>query len=246
MEHWNGQAAKRGAQRMQQILDARVPFSETLTYEKASGQAERLALFRNPAMLTSSVIGGGDEGSSGKNGFAFLLAQAFYVLHPKRQLMADYVRYMDHLIGDAQKPYAVSKPPLPSPGDLITEMEAPLYAQARLKDVASGETQSALLAVALALRAYRVDQGHFPDNLNELCPNYLSRIPRDSFALSGSLLYRRTRADYLLYSIGPDGVDDGGRAIVSRSGRSGELRHNVYLDRTSVLKGDIVAGVNVF
>lgn len=49
-----------------------------------------------------------------------------------------------------------------------------------------------------------------PGSLQALVPKYLQRLPSDPF--SGSLMvYRPAGTNWLLYSLGPDRVDDGGK-----------------------------------
>ena len=68
-------------------------------------------------------------------------------------------------------------------------------------------------SVALALRAYRVENGAYPTKLADLAPKYLAKLPDDPFAKSGPLGYKLTGDKYILYSIGPDGKDSGGTPI---------------------------------
>ena len=56
--------------------------------------------------------------------------------------------------------------------------------------------------VAIALAAYRVEQGSYPDNLSELCPKYFKTVPEDFFTAK-PLDYRRVEKGYILYSPGP-------------------------------------------
>ena len=66
---------------------------------------------------------------------------------------------------------------------------------------------------ALALEAYRAEHSRYPATLAELVPRYLSEIPTDPFSLDGHPLRYRSEPSgdgCLLWSIGPDGVDDGG------------------------------------
>jgi hypothetical protein len=66
------------------------------------------------------------------------------------------------------------------------------------------------LHVAFALAAYRADNGRYPDKLDDLAPKYLATIPDDLFS-GQALHYRPTEQGYLLYSVGVNGVDEGGR-----------------------------------
>jgi hypothetical protein len=67
-----------------------------------------------------------------------------------------------------------------------------------------------LLLVELAILCYRDDHGAWPDRLDELVPDYLPQVPLDP--LSGTpLVYRVTGDDYLLYSVGTDRQDNGGK-----------------------------------
>lgn len=69
--------------------------------------------------------------------------------------------------------------------------------------------QSGTLA-GLALAAYHHDHGEYPASLDELVPDYLEALPPDPFS-QGPLVYRRGEADeYVLYTVGEDGIDDGG------------------------------------
>ncbi len=61
----------------------------------------------------------------------------------------------------------------------------------------------------LAAEGYRLSNGHFPKTLDVLVPEYIEKIPQDPF--DGKPL-KMAVTDYgiLIYSIGEDGVDDGG------------------------------------
>jgi hypothetical protein len=74
------------------------------------------------------------------------------------------------------------------------------------------QTVRRLLMVELALRAFQLKNDRFPDALTELVPGYLPSVPCDSFSNS-PLVYRRDGDKYLLYSIGHDGIDDGGKRV---------------------------------
>jgi hypothetical protein len=69
-----------------------------------------------------------------------------------------------------------------------------------------------LLTVELALRCYRTDQAGIPERLDQLVPKYLRHVPTDPFG-NRPLTYRPQGTNWLLYSIGPDRVDDGGKPV---------------------------------
>lgn len=63
--------------------------------------------------------------------------------------------------------------------------------------------------LAVALAAWKLEKGTFPESLDELKSGLLEEIPPDP--LSGSpFVYKRTEEGYLLYSVGCNGVDDKG------------------------------------
>ncbi len=62
---------------------------------------------------------------------------------------------------------------------------------------------------ALAVERYRLDKGKLPEALDELVPGYMEAIPEDPFD-GKALRYRKLDRGYVVYSIGPDGKDDGG------------------------------------
>lgn len=63
--------------------------------------------------------------------------------------------------------------------------------------------------IAIALELYRREHGKLPTTLGELTPRYLPRVPADPFD-GQPLRYRLIGSRAVVYSIGTDGVDDGG------------------------------------
>ena len=78
----------------------------------------------------------------------------------------------------------------------------------------------------------------------ELTPKYLPAPALDPFSLGKPLLYRRNGSGYVLYSIGPDGKDDGGRPIDSKTPGSSNPNERYFIKPESV--GDVVAGTNIW
>jgi hypothetical protein len=69
-----------------------------------------------------------------------------------------------------------------------------------------------LLTGELAVRVYQSEQGRAPTELEQLVPKYLQRVPLDPFS-GRPIVYRPQGTNWLLYSVGEDGVDDGGKRV---------------------------------
>ena len=80
-----------------------------------------------------------------------------------------------------------------------------------------------LVAIELALRAYQSERGRPPTRLDDLVTNYLSRVPSDPFTAQ-PMVYRSQATNWLLYSVGPDGKDDGGAPAGRGSQAKGDVR----------------------
>jgi len=76
------------------------------------------------------------------------------------------------------------------------------------------------LMTELAIRAYRLKYQKLPDSIQAVVPEFLPAIPQDPFS-GGPILYRRVGESFAVYSVGPDGDDDGGR-VVTRSSSDGD------------------------
>lgn len=71
------------------------------------------------------------------------------------------------------------------------------------------EALNRLLNTDLAIRMHQRQHGHLPDSLQDLIRGILLELPLDPYS-GKPLIYRTTESGFLLYSVGPDGVDDGG------------------------------------
>jgi hypothetical protein len=67
-----------------------------------------------------------------------------------------------------------------------------------------------LAATALAVERFRIAQGRLPGGLKELTPQFLDVVPTDPFD-GTPLRYHPLAHGYIVYSVGADGRDDGGR-----------------------------------
>ncbi len=77
-----------------------------------------------------------------------------------------------------------------------------------LTETATQQRDAVLVAIALEL--YRRDHGDWPASLHELSPQYLPTVPPDRYD-GKPLKYRIVEGQPVLYSVGVDRDDDGGR-----------------------------------
>ncbi len=78
-----------------------------------------------------------------------------------------------------------------------------------LRENARSDAEVGAVALRLALMLYQREKGALPESLEALVPAYLHTMPVDPFS-GGPFLYRRVDSDYILYSVGKNGVDNGG------------------------------------
>jgi hypothetical protein len=94
-----------------------------------------------------------------------------------------------------------------------------------LSRVANAEDRSRMWGevtrLGFALAAFKADRGAYPEKLAELRPQYVAAIPIDIFS-GGEPRYRREDKGYILYSVGLNGKDDGGRGVEDQNAKMPE------------------------
>lgn len=85
--------------------------------------------------------------------------------------------------------------------------------------------------VALAVQRYRLASGKLPDTLGDLVPAYLQAVPTDPFD-GKELRYKKLEAGFVVYSIGEDLSDDGGKEMPKDS----KERRNSKWDATFIVE----------
>jgi hypothetical protein len=141
-----------------------------------------------------------------------------------------YLREMNRLVKGAEGPVEG----LPAVLDSLKEDLAQASAQynvgrilfdASLKSVPYYLRDVALLRVirtALALERYRIREGYYPERVQELVPKDLRAVAIDPF--SNQPLQTTTKAKaHVVYSVGPNRVDDGGVDEMAEMGRRGGM-----------------------
>ena len=75
------------------------------------------------------------------------------------------------------------------------------------------------LITITGLFRYKQDKGHYPENLDELVTaGYLKNLPMDYFS-DKPLVYKKTDDDFILYSYGPNCIDNDGKPDYDRKGK---------------------------
>ena len=70
---------------------------------------------------------------------------------------------------------------------------------------------------AISIKLFQLDNNKLPQSLDELVPKYLSKIPDDPFNNLAPLQYKKTEKGYMLYSLGPDRIDQSGQVLYDSS-----------------------------
>lgn len=68
--------------------------------------------------------------------------------------------------------------------------------------------------IACALERFKVGEGKYPQQLQELVPRFLEQLPRDPHGKGSTYRYSPSESRYVLYSLGQDQDDDGGRGEI--------------------------------
>jgi len=250
--HLSGPVAQAATRRLEAIRTAHVPLVDTVQEEKWGMQAGLRDAMAQPDWVNRFIMdancGWTPTLTQNPQAWAGNITWATSIqLIGKGRILTRNAHWMDEAIAQARQPYAAHPAMPPVPDDFVNQMLLSNYDNARRRESVT-DTLNALLVTTLALQAYRQDHKAYPPTLAALAPAYLKAVPPDPFALSGPLRYKLAGAKYALYSVGPDGKDDGGKAIFDATqpapgpGDRSDQRHFVQQDST----GDIVAGVNIY
>jgi|GEM_PF-685157 len=121
---------------------------------------------------------------------------AYAALPPPASLA--FTNFSEQLIDVAQRRYYI-----------LSSLLLPSYANVIVKQ-ATTDANVRLARIALAVERFRLASGILPENLNELVPQFLSAVPVDPFD-GQPLRYHRLARGFVIYSVGRDCHDDGGR-----------------------------------
>ena len=233
--------AASGARRVEKLLQTRWNLVQMLTEEKYALQSRVLNYFETDNWRSNDIF----EQES------LTLAQRAQIQTiSKERILHDIGVKHDFLIAIARLPYAQSSSKLPpafpdNPFATVFNTDGDRVRFSDARDLAGDQS----LMLRLALRAYRLKNGAYPNLLNALVPDTLNAIPADPFGNGESWRYKSSGKTYLLWSIGPDGKDNGGQPIKSTQappapGARAQLSYFEFYSAGDPVAGDYVAGKN--
>ncbi|WP_309723328.1 hypothetical protein [Armatimonas sp.] len=208
-------------ERLDALEQERWPLSETMEVEHLWSQKTIRDLSQRNLSEILPAIGAGDW--EGQNRWLALRI----LFTPKRLAAGNNDRYYTKLIVAVKQPYRKDGVSLPEPTDAINEMLLPVFAQAHFTE-AKNRTEMNLLRAQITLRLTGTPDPRFTDPFGQDQP----------------LRYKKDGAKYTLYSVGPDGDDDGGRAGVPREIALAKRERGRTLNADD--EGDLVAGINTY
>lgn len=237
LDHLNATQARAAMARMHDLIQQQVSLADMLQEEKWAMQASLLGLFNDADWRQELWImtAGGPWPDTRNAVYRWLDPHQKWVfreMKTPRQVMDAYSAVMDAMIAQARRPYADGAP-IAIANSVVERL---CWLPAKSADlVTRNEVENTMLLTAFALQAFHAEHGAYPTTLAALIPGYQS-APADPFGHPGATLkYRQRGTQYLLYSVGPNGKDDGGV----------EIRCKIYSERwhEAHYSGDIIAGI---
>ncbi len=108
---------------------------------------------------------------------------------------------------------------------VLSGLFLPALSRALVKE-AEGVATVRICATALALERFRLATDHLPKDLSELVPRFLPAVPLDPFD-GAPIRCKPLAKGYVVYSIGPDGHDDGGKEPPIGRSSSGQVPQDI-------------------
>ncbi|MBW7988938.1 MAG: hypothetical protein FVQ84_02800 [Planctomycetes bacterium] len=176
-------------------------------------------VFKNPAVLTQELVG--------KKMLPAPIIELYKALGLADRdaivyldLISDYIDTTSLLLHRRQNATDIVETKLhkASKTHILLRMFQPTYSwitRSYLRNVAQLRTAR----VALAIQRYRLDTGNLPDTLGDLVPIYIDAVPGDPFD-GRTLRYDKLETGFVVYSVGEDKRDDGGRERLPRGERN--------------------------
>ncbi len=239
-KHLNLAEIKEITHRYEMLMMKRQPIWKNIEEEKWS----------NLAILYSVPLGGNrivdyiaDHTTIPKRSNFKQITRYGILAYGKRAVVQNIAHYYDECILFAGKPYKPHAIFPAVPADPLSQAICPDVGKYKFVE-ASIETEERMQLTLLALNAYKLEHGRYPKSLFQLTPKYISEVPLDPFDFPNPLQYTLNGSNYLLYSIGPDGKDDGGIPLQDLAATNSPNSKSTKRTIEATDAGDIVAGIN--
>jgi len=207
-------------------------YTEAMAGEKAFGcqiisySEQNRRQLRNTLGLPFPLPRNLDENEALVNCLAVAIPRGWFDQN-KATIWRFYDEHLDHLIDTVHRSYSISNSVKldsawsqlsPTPYNGLAGMLLPALSKSAKKFTFTQQSLD-LTRVGIALERYRLASGHYPGTLDALTPTFLAQIPHDIIS-GGPLRYDRTEnGSFVLYSVGWNEVDDGGKVSQTQTGR---------------------------
>jgi hypothetical protein len=224
--------SRHAVRRLEDMDEHRTTPNETLTEDKWWVQAWLLDYFKDKEWQTE-ICYSTYENFSG-------MQRLDVNTESRRSAYDSFTEYADRIIAYYSKPWPkqINELPPAAPTDPIGQTIAPDIGDTVFQ-MDSTTAFDRLLETQFALHEFRLLHGSYPDALTDLVPTTITAVPIDPFTNGQPLKYKRLGVKCLLYSVGPDAVDNGGTPITLPYHPNAAF--GAHSER---LNGDIVAGID--
>lgn len=147
-----------------------------------------------------------------------LKLRAYRIFWPDRTIADDMSRFYDRCIACARGTYrrsAFSQRKLLEGSKPWNPLASLLYSviEVRLSGAPYCEARVEMLRLTVALKIFADETGSYPDRLDRILEKgYVTELPADPFS-GEPFRYKVGEGEYVLYSVGENGTDDGGVSV---------------------------------
>ena len=213
--------------RLVDISRAAEPLAETFRAEYRAVPS-LVDLFFDPSKPSILGLAPDEKSAASEQRIRSRMSRAGWLVGSTREdVIADLARVYKNLIEVAEKPYQAQKlkhldkalvPPMQyrdwilsrdPVGHMLTTITLPIFVPIIVR-YHGRKTDLHATAVVIAVRQFEQTHRRPPGVLQDLVPSYLAQVPVDSFSNEPLRFRRRADGKWVVYSVGPNQVDEGG------------------------------------
>jgi hypothetical protein len=190
--------------RIRSIQQHWAPFSEMLDIERATMLIGATTIFQH---FQREDLGDKIDTARALQDRPTPLETIRFLLVPRRTALAHMDLYFRQQMAESARPVRQRRP-VPTPDDPWSRALLPTSLFENPWKWERTSTDISLIEVALAVRMHYLEHGRYPTRLTEISKRWLPSIPVDLW--EQPITYRLKNGQPVIYSMGPDGKDDGG------------------------------------